>query len=498
MQDFLEFLENYRNKRSTGERISFHMPGHKGGYIYKKYGYDKLLKDVAEFDITEIFGADNLHSPETIIADLESKYEGLYNAKKSFLSINGSSASIMAAILTGIFMAQEQGARGRKRSEKPKLLMSRASHKSAYSALELADIEPVYLQPTYFKNCNIIGEVKATDIEQALKEDESIEAVFVTSPNYYGVCSDISKISEVVHRYGKILIVDQAHGAHLKFFGRFQDILKMPVAAEDSGADLVINSIHKTLASFTQTAVVNVMTDRIDVSLFREKLNLLQSTSPSYVLMSTLAINAKLIKEHGKEIFTDWVSNIKDFYIRIKDVIYKENLGIEIIDGGNLDKTKINIDLAGADISGKEIDEKLRSKGIYTELFTGNILMALSGIGNKKSDYDRLLDEIVEITKKAGRKESLQPCCKSKIFIPQKVNLQNKQAKIKKEFLELSACEGKISASSVIPYPPGIPLLCPGELIEKETIKAIKKCLTDGIKTVGIKEGKAIRVYKGE
>ncbi len=518
MQDFLEFLENYRSEQERGNRISFHMPGHKGGAIYKKYGYSKLLEGAMAFDITEIAGADNLHAPEGIIADLEKRYEDLYGAKKSFISINGSSAGIMAAILTSIYMAQEQKAEGQKNEEQkrcksPKLLISRASHKSVYSILELAGIEPAYLQPIYLEGCDIIGEVRASDIERVLKKDESIGAVLVTSPNYYGICSDIKEISKVVHKYGKILIVDQAHGAHLKFFSLYQDVLQLPPSAEDSGADIVINSIHKTLASFTQTAVINIMSERIDVSLFREKLNLLQSTSPSYILMASLAINARLIEEQGKELFTDWAENIKDFYGELNETLCEKKSGIKILDDKRLDKTKINLDLAASDISGKELDKELCEKGIYTELFTGDILMAMSGIGNKKSDYDKLLDAIAEIAKKIEKPKKSNNSNKSKepkkaevaidknhikLVIPKKAEVCDKEYKIKKQFLELSDCEGMISAASVIPYPPGIPILCPGELIESEAIEAIKKCLDEGIKIVGIKEGKAIRVYKCE
>mgnify|MGYP000665332081 FL=1 len=157
--------------------------------------------------------------------------------------------------------------------------MSRGSHRSAYSALKLGNITPAYLQPEMYEDYGIMGKINPEDVAEALDRDKDIQAVLITSPNYYGVCSDVRAIADEVHKRGRILITDQAHGAHLKLFEGFGLNEDLSVSAETGGADIVINSIHKTLGSFTQSALLNVVSDRVNQRLLRENLNMLQSTS---------------------------------------------------------------------------------------------------------------------------------------------------------------------------------------------------------------------------
>lgn len=474
-------LIDYLSEHAESGRISFHMPGHKGSQLYKRYGFGGILENLMDMDITEIYGADNLQHPQGIIDEIQREYESLYDAEKSFLLVNGSSAGIIAAILSSV---------------KPgdKLLMSRGSHKSAYGALTLGNIRPVYVQPQQYGDAGIIGAVSPKVIKAALENDDNISAVFMTSPNYYGVCSDIEKIADIVHGAGKILIVDQAHGAHLKFFGEFcdefHDDVNMPKAAEISGADIVINSTHKTLASFTQSAVLNVLSDRIDVDDIQEKLNTVQTTSPSYLLMLSLAVNAKLIKEHGKELFNEWNENIHDFYKRMGEMD-----GVRLIDGMYMDKTKLNIDVSQLKITGKEFEEKLRKRGIDAELVTGDIIMAMTGVGNTESDYKKLWESIKDISEEAGCANP--PIAKRRWdglrILPQgivKVHGEEKQ------LLSIRECVGKISAGMVVPYPPGIPLICPGEEFTQEIIDELVKLIDEETDIIGISGDDAVHIYK--
>ena len=174
--------------------------------------------------------------------------------------------------------------------------------------------------------------------------------MILASPNYYGICSDIEAIAEEVHRRGKVLIVDQAHGAHLKFF----DGHGFPASAEESGADLIINSTHKTLASFTQTAILNVCSDRVDLTDLEDKLQLFESSSPSYPLMASLDINARLISECGQELFDKWRENINFFY-----KVSKKIRGLSVMQAENLDMTKINLDMSSLGLNGNTLEELL-------------------------------------------------------------------------------------------------------------------------------------------
>ena len=227
----------------------FHMPGHKGTEIYTENGYGDFLDCIGDCDITEIAGADNLFQAEGIIKETMEKYRRLYEVSDSYLLINGSSAGLIAAVMSTV----PPGGR---------LIMARNCHKSVFNGIRMAGGEPVYAYPEVIKDYGISGEITPQEIARCIEAYPDSSAVILSSPNYYGICSDIAAISEIVHKAGMLLIVDQDHGAHLHFFDKYTDGKKK--AAEHLGADIVINSTHKTLLSFTQSAVVNLCGSRID------------------------------------------------------------------------------------------------------------------------------------------------------------------------------------------------------------------------------------------
>ncbi|MBK5263162.1 MAG: aminotransferase class I/II-fold pyridoxal phosphate-dependent enzyme, partial [Peptostreptococcaceae bacterium] len=201
-------MEKFLREHALKKPVSFHMPGHKGSGFYKRFGHEDFLDHFFDYDITEIEGADNLFQREGIIKAVSEKYARLYGAKQSFLLINGTSCGLIAAILATVPKGK-------------KIIMARNSHKSVFNALTLAGIEPIYAYPELIEDWKISGQITPCEIEEKLMSNPDAEAVILPSPNYYGICSDVEKIAEVVHRFGKILIVDQAHGAHLNFFNEF-------------------------------------------------------------------------------------------------------------------------------------------------------------------------------------------------------------------------------------------------------------------------------------
>ena len=449
--------------------VSFHMPGHKGSRIYRENGYGDFLDKIMDCDITEIPGADNLFQTEGIISETMKKYERLYEVKKSYLLVNGSSGGLIAAILACV---------------KPggKLIMARNSHKSVFNALGLASIEPVYAYPEEAEGCGILGEITAEEIARCMDENPEADAVILPSPNYYGICSDVRSISEEVHKRGKVLIVDQAHGAHLRFFEKYGGAGGFPESAEKQGADIVINSIHKTLASFTQSALLNLCSDRVNPFLLEDRLQAIESSSPSYPMMATLDINADLLEDAGERLIRQWAENLDYFYAEADRIS-----GLVVLTPQNLDRTKLNIDMSAYGINGNELEELLMERDIFIELVTGNIVMCMTGIGNTRRDYERLIESLKEIAAKLGENkaggQAIRPAGQPEVLTRV---LEKKAVPVEKEFVLIDEAAGRVCGSSIIPYPPGIPIVCPGEVIDEAVIEYVKARRGAGEKVIGL------------
>lgn len=453
------------------------MPGHKGSRIYRENGYGYFLDKIMDCDITEIPGADNLFQTEGIIAETMKKYERLYGVKKSYLLVNGSSGGLISAILACV----RPGG---------KLIMARNSHKSIFNALGLASIEPVYAYPEEAEGCGILGEITAEEIVRCMDDNPDADAVILPSPNYYGICSNVRKIAEEVHKRGKVLIVDQAHGAHLRLFEKYAGSgagcacaeCGFPESAETQGADIVINSIHKTLASFTQSALLNLTSDRVNPFVMEDKLQTIESSSPSYLLMATLDINADLLEKSGERLIKEWTDNLEYFYTEAEKIP-----GLRVIMPQNMDMTKINIDMSAYGINGNELEELLMERDIFIELVTGNIVMCMTGIGNTRRDYERLIESLKEIAAKLGENkaggQAIRPAGQPEVLTRV---LEKKAVPVEKEFVLIDEAAGRVCGSSIIPYPPGIPIVCPGEVIDEAVIEYVKARRGAGEKVIGL------------
>lgn len=453
------------------------MPGHKGSRIYRENGYGYFLDKIMDCDITEIPGADNLFQTEGIIAETMKKYERLYGVKKSYLLVNGSSGGLISAILACV----RPGG---------KLIMARNSHKSIFNALGLASIEPVYAYPEEAEGCGILGEITAEEIVRCMDDNPDADAVILPSPNYYGICSNVRKIAEEVHKRGKVLIVDQAHGAHLRLFEKYAGSgagcacaeCGFPESAETQGADIVINSIHKTLASFTQSALLNLTSDRVNPFVMEDKLQTIESSSPSYLLMATLDINADLLEKSGERLIKEWTDNLEYFYTEAEKIP-----GLRVIMPQNMDRTKINIDMSAYGINGNELEELLMERDIFIELVTGNIVMCMTGIGNTRRDYERLLQALEEIASQLGENktcgQAIRPAGQPEVLTRV---LEKKAVPVEKEFVLIDEAAGRVCGSSIIPYPPGIPIVCPGEVIDEAVIEYVKARRGAGEKVIGL------------
>lgn len=280
----------YRSLKKYGDSdyYAFHMPGHK-----RQLG---LFENPYQIDITEIDGFDDLHHPETdgILVRAEERAAKVYGAEETHFLVNGSTAGILSAV-SGCT------------SRGGKLLMARNCHRSVYHGVELRALHPVYLYPQQIENLGINGAILPEDVEKALEKERDIQAVIITSPTYDGVCSDVRNIAEICHRFEKPLLVDQAHGAHFPFSEYF------PEDALWAGADVVIHSVHKTLPSMTQTALLHLQGSLANREQVRHYLSVYQSSSPSYVLMASIDACMELLEQDGKELFAEHERELRVF-----------------------------------------------------------------------------------------------------------------------------------------------------------------------------------------
>ena len=465
MSGITDFLIEHKNSNA----VSFHMPGHKGrSEIFTKSGFAPWISDMVGNDITEIPGADALFCPRSSIKEVMDMYAALYGAKHTELLVNGSSAGVMASILSVV-------PRG------GKLVLGRNSHHSAYSAMRLGGIRPCYLRPQISRKYGLLGAVLPEEVDNVLSLNPDARAVLITSPNYYGVLSDIEAIAAVCRHHKAILIVDQAHGAHLKFF----DDTRTPdeagyirySAAENQKADIVINSTHKTLLSFTGSGILNVMSDRVDVQKLADNLRMLQTTSPSYILMSSLDVNCRIMSRWGSEVISDWAEDLKYFYRRAHGM-----KGLTVVRGAELDATKINISLSEFGINGSRLDKELRYNGIFSEMVHGDYVMLMTGAGNRREDYVRLIKAIERIIEAYGV-ESAKPSPLATIpdFVLEPAALPEE-----KELVPLYRAEGRILHEPIITYPPGSPIACPGERLSYDVIAYISEAIAHGDTMSGV------------
>lgn len=522
----IDFLNDYMKKADggnaaggadmgsdgSGRLISFHMPGHKGrSDIYEKTGYGDFLKNIVTCDITEIPGADALFCPETTLRAVMDNYADLYGVRHSELLVNGSSAGVMAAIMGTVPVGG-------------KLILGRNSHHSAFSALRLGGINPVYVRPKTDLRSGLVGEILPADLEAACEADPDAQAVLVTSPNYYGMLSDIAALAAVAHEHGMLLIVDQAHGAHLKFFDNDAEELlgegaHVPFprhSAEDLGADIVINSTHKTLLSFTGSGILNICSDNVDIGAVSDALKMVQTTSPSYILMASLDINERIMRKYGSRFVRAWCDDLFTFYRRAQRIP-----GVEIVGGhlteevlekygdkiskdstdadkaslfpmyhsrAGLDMTKINISLAALGMSGARLDKELRQRGIISEMVHGDYVMLMTGIGSRSGDYVRVLDALKEISENYGVVD------RHKVVDSSEFELEVAGVPYEAEAVPLYEADGRVLYDPVIIYPPGTPVACPGEILTVEVISYIRDAIGRGEKVTGVDDEGLVRV----
>ena len=452
-----EKLENYFDENY----LPMHMPGHKRNI--------KLLGEKLPYkiDITEIDGFDDLHHPRSIIKEIEEKAKEIYKSKKSFILVNGSTCGILAGIRSVVNYGD-------------KVLVARNSHKSVYNAIELNDLTPVYILPK-IDEYGINKNVEADDIENVLEKNKDIKLVIITSPTYEGVLSDVKSIANIAHKYKVPVLVDEAHGAHLSFMENSN------FEALNSGADIVIQSIHKTLPALTGTAILHIKGDLVKEEDVRRELSIFETSSPSYILMSSIDECLNLIERNGKKLFLDYQENLKYFYNEAKTLKKLKVLGNELLEKNLYDFGKIVIITKNTNITGKELSDILRKDyKIEVEMSSNYYIIAMTSICDSKESFERLLNALKEIDLKLVeekvKEEANNDFTYYDVDLPSKAMPINEALNSKKFVLEnYKNLEGKISKEYIFAYPPGIPIITPGEVFDKNIINIIENYMKANI-----------------
>ncbi len=475
METLYEKLSNYHSL----EIYPMHMPGHKrNASLLSGRGEEQVaagLGATCQMDITEIDGFDNLGAPKGILKESMERAARLYHADETQFLINGSTVGLLA----GIMGSTNKG---------DTVLVARNCHKAVYNALYLNELKPVYLYPQINSELGFYEEISVELVQKQLKEHPEISLVVITSPTYEGVVSDIPAIAEVVHAHGAMLLVDEAHGAHFGFHPYF------PISALSLGADIVIQSLHKTMPAFTQTALLHMNGNKVNKERIRQFLTMLQSSSPSYVLMAGIDHCIQLMEQRGNQLFDTYVENLQALYQTLSGLKHLSLYELPKREGVTRDPSKLVISTAGTSITaGKLYERLLHEHHIQLEMASKDYGIAMTSIGDTLEGFHRLSKALFHIDEEIQNSQSdaitrpklyeLRP----KIAIPSIYEAKNSTL----ENIPLSEAEGRICGGYVYQYPPGIPVLTPGEVITKEHFEVLTLYDGEGYQLVGLEHNQA-------
>lgn len=466
----LKALKEYSKEDTT----YFHMPGHKGGNIFKKIGFKPSDINMLSMDITEVPGIDNLHCPESSIKEAQELAAQAFGAEHTFLLINGTTGGIYSMILAST-------------NPGDKIIIPRNCHKSVTGAVILGRLQPIYINPELDTILNIASGISPKSVQNAIQEHPDAKAVVITSPTYYGVCSDLETISEIAHENNMLLLVDEAHGAHFGFHSA------LPKTALQCGGDMVAQSTHKTLPAMTQSSMLHVKSGKVDIDRLKFFLQLTQSTSPSHILLASLDTARYIMQQKGEELLKDIIDQCNCLRDEINNssslyCLSKADIGRDSV--FDIDSTRITVNFRKLGLSGTEADEILRGKfKLQVEMSDLYNIVAICTVGDNVESIKKLSAAIKtlakehEIDSKQIDGYSLGAIDKPKMsLLPWEAVYQIK------EDVSIDDCLGRICGEMIVPYPPGIPIIMPGEIINKNVIDYALECRSKGIKINGIKD----------
>lgn len=474
-------------KYSGGNPVIFHMPGHKQQTVFGENFDSQIIK----LDVTETNSTDNLHNPSSIIAQAQKMAAFTFGSDESFFIVNGSTTGVHAMVLAVC-------------NEGDKILLARDCHKSAVNSIILSGAEPVYIAAGFDDNFCVPLPPTVEDVKAAVEKHSDARAVFITRPNYYGICCDLKSIANIVHEAGMVLIVDEAHGAH------FVLSQELPEPALKCGADICVQSTHKTLPAFTQTAILHVKSNRVDLEKLKFYLRMLQTSSPSYILMSSIDCCRDFVCTEGKKRMSWLLKRI--FLLKGKvDKLNKIKMLWQLNEKEfDRDYTRLVFNVSAIGLTGFKAIEVLTEKyNLHPEMGDLHNIVCISTICDKDDNFETLSNALEYLD---------NYCCGSPFYEQAQSNQDEvlistikgfwKANNVKKGICPRQICkyewskiklehsEGYVSCSVITPYPPGIPVVMPGEIIDKEHIFIITTILRKGGLVEGVDKEGYITVVK--
>lgn len=445
-------LKEYHNQKV----IPFDVPGHKHGVGLGEFT-DFVGSTVMEIDVNSMKCLDNVCNPIGVIKEAEELAAHAYGADRAYFLVNGTTSGVQAMIMS----ACEPG---------DKIILPRNAHKSAVSALILSGAIPIYIQPEIDTRLGIAMGITIEAVENAIGRHPDAKAVFLINPTYYGATSDIKKIVRLAHRNAMAVLVDEAHGAHLNFHDDF------PMSAMEAGADMSAVSTHKTGGSLTQSSLLLLREGIIDPFVVRKNLSLMQTTSASYLLMSSIDVARRQLAVNGKELLEGVLKITRETRDKINKIDGLYAFGNELVGNPGVygfDESKFGVSVKDIGLTGFEVYDILRDKyNIQVELADYYNVLAIISLGDRGEALDALVAALEDIAKNYKKDEEIK-VVKSFLKNPDIIVSPRDAFYSSKNIVKLEESEGEISGESIMAYPPGIPIVTPGERISKEIIEHI-------------------------
>ena len=472
-----EALENFRKMRV----VPFDVPGHKRGR-----GNPELVALLGEkcvgMDVNSMKPLDNLCHPISVIREAEELTAEAFGAAHAFLMVGGTTSAVQAMILSVA-----------KRGDK--IILPRTVHRSVMGAMVLCGAVPVYVNPECDSRLGIPLGMKVSEVEKAIKANPDAKAILVNNPTYYGICSDLRSIVKLAHQHGMLCLADEAHGTHL-YFGE-----NLPISAMAAGADMAAVSMHKSGGSLTQSSVL-LTGPAMNEGYVRQIINLTQTTSGSYLLLSSLDISRRNLALRGKEAFAGVVEMAEYARREINNIGGYYAYSRELINGDSIydfDVTKLAVNTLDIGLAGIEVYDLLRDEyDIQIEFGDLGNLLAYLSIGDRQRDIERLVGALSEVRRRFGKKDKAN-LMKQEYIDPQVAVSPQDAFYADKESLPLRETEGRVCSEFVMCYPPGIPILAPGERITGPILDYIEYAKEKGCSMTGPEDPDILRlnVLKG-
>lgn len=482
---------------AESKKVSFHTPGHKSGkgisMRFRKFVGPKIFS----IDLTTLDEVDSLQNPTGVIKEAQELAAKAYGADRSFFLVNGTSGGNHAMILATV-------------KPREKVLVARNLHRSVLAGLIMSGAGPIFIDPEVDDRLKVVLNISFKSVKKAIDGNPQSRALFITSPNYYGICADLKKIISYAHSKGIVVLIDEAHGPHLRFHP------DLPIAALEAGTDLCVQSTHKIIGGMTQASMLHARHGRVDMDTLADTLRFIQTTSPSYILMASLDLARMQMATEGEKLLGKVIRLAEEARERINKVEGIYSFGrdeIKSLGMGDMDVTKITVRVSDLGMTGYEVSQLLnREYDIQVEMADPFNILVIVSIGDRKEDLNRLTEALRDISIKSKSPQVAGSRLKDKKLLTLTLNQVQGELRTpnlvltpREAFLSpqrsvpLKEASGKISSEIVTVYPPGIPILVPGEVIKEERMDYIEKMVSLGAIVDGLEEGNSrIRIVNRE